>query len=116
MAAPVTWTFTTAATPPPPISCPCSIWLPSAVPSPIDDGDTSAVELGTKFTAEVAGFVTGARFYKAPLNTGVHVAKLWSATGTLLGTATFAGESASGWQEVAFPAAIPINANTTYVI
>jgi hypothetical protein len=44
------------------------------------------------------------------------VAKLWTNTGTLLGSATFAGESASGWQQVAFAAPIAITANTTYVI
>lgn len=116
LAANLTWTFTTAAAPPPPISCPCTIWSPSVAPSPVDDNDSTPVELGTKFQSEVPGFITGARFYKGPLNTGVHVAKLWNGIGTLLGTATFAGESASGWQEVAFPAAIPIAASTTYVI
>ena len=116
LAANVTWTFTTAAAPPPPISCPCTIWTPSAAPSPVDDNDSTPVELGTKFQSEVPGFITGARFYKGPLNTGVHVAKLWNGIRSLLGTATFAGESASGWQEVAFPAAIPIAASTTYVI
>ena len=62
------------------------------------------------------GFITGARFYKAALNTGTHVAALWTNTGTLLAIATFSGESASGWQQVSFPTPIAIAANTTYVI
>ena len=42
----------------------------------------------------------GIRFYKGPDNTGTHVGHLWTGSGTLLGEATFTGESASGWQEV----------------
>ena len=72
--------------------------------------------LGTKFRSDVPGFITGARFYKAALNTGTHVATLWTNTGTLLGSTTFSGESASGWQQVSFPTPIAIAANTTYVI
>src|SRR6185295_15676876 len=41
---------------------------------------------------------------------------LWSATGTLLGSATFTGETASVWQETSFASPIEINANTTYVV
>ena len=41
-------------------------------------GDTNAVELGVKFTADFAGTVTGIRFYKAAANTGTHVGSLWT--------------------------------------
>jgi hypothetical protein len=78
-------------------------------------GDPNAVELGVKFRADVNGYISGIRFYKGPSNTGTHVGNLWTSTGTLLATATFTGESASGWQQVSFPAAVPITANTTYV-
>ena len=61
------------------------------------------------------GFVTGLRFYKGPGNTGTHVGNLWTSTGTLLGTVTFTGETASGWQQVALPSPIAVLANTTYV-
>lgn len=116
LAATASWTFTTWATPPPPVLCPCSIWAPTAVPTPLDDGDPNSVELGTKFRSDVAGYIMGARFYKPSLNTGTHTARLWSAAGAQLGVATFANETASGWQEVAFPTPIAIAANTTYVI
>src|SRR5439155_154023 len=79
-------------------------------------GDVSSVELGTRFRSDVTGYITGARFYKGSLNTGTHVAKLWTNTGTLLGSATFTNETTSGWQQVLFPTPIPINANVTYVI
>ena len=116
MAANVSWSFTTAATLPPPISCPCSIWLSSTVPNPVDDGDTASVVVGTRFRSDVPGYITGARFYKAALNTGTHVATLWTNTGTQLATTTFSGETASGWQQASFATPVPIAANTTYLI
>ncbi len=86
-----------------------------ATPATINSNDTHSVDVGVKFTSEVPGTVTGIRFYKATANTGTHVASLWSAGGTLLAEATFAGESASGWQQVNFTAPVAIAANTTYV-
>ena len=72
--------------------------------------------MGTKFRSDVAGTVTGVRFYKQTGNTGTHVGRLWTGTGTLLGTVTFGTESASGWQQASFPSPIAISANTTYLI
>jgi hypothetical protein len=62
----------------------------------VDSGDPNSYELGTKFRSSVAGHVCGVRFYKATTNTGTHYARLWTATGTLVATATFTGETASG--------------------
>ncbi len=73
------------------------------------------VELGVKFRAGMSGFITGLRFYKSAANTGVHVGNLWTAGGTLLGTATFGSETAAGWQQVSFTTPIAITANTVYV-
>ena len=84
-------------------------------PATIDSGDTSAVELGVKFTADNNGTVTGIRFYKAAANTGAHVGSLWSATGTLLASATFSNETATGWQYVTFTNPVSVTAGTTYV-
>ncbi len=75
----------------------------------------SAIEVGVKFRANQAGFITGIRFYKGSGNTGTHVGSLWSASGTKLGSATFTGESASGWQQVNFASPVAVAANTTYV-
>src|SRR5207253_1747047 len=40
---------------------------------------------------------------------------LWTTSGTLLATATFTNESASGWQIVTFATPIAVTANTLYV-
>jgi len=77
--------------------------------------DPNPVELGVKFRSDIAGKVTGIRFYKYAGSTGSHSGSLWSSTGSLLATGTFSGESASGWQQMTFSAPVPISANTTYV-
>src|SRR5215471_15780040 len=97
------------------MSCPCSIWGPAATPGTIDSGDPAAIEVGVKFRADTFGFVTGVRFYKASANTGTHIGHLWTATGQLLASATFTGETASGWQQVNFSQPVALNKNTTYV-
>jgi hypothetical protein len=111
LASPVSWSFTTAAN-----SGPFTLWSASTTPTVITDPDTNAVELGLKFRSDVAGSLAGVRFYKSASNTGTHVGNLWSSTGTLLATANFSGESASGWQQVNFGTPVAINANTTYVV
>src|SRR5262249_2097849 len=63
-----------------------SLWNSSAAPTVADDGGTSPIEVGVKFTADVSGFVSGIRFYKSAANTGVHMGSLWTSTGQLLAT------------------------------
>jgi methionine-rich copper-binding protein CopC len=111
MSAPVTWSFTTS-----PVVVGASVFSTTAIPATASVNDTGAVELGMKFTADYGGYVTGIRFYKGSQNTGTHVGHLWTSTGTLLGTVTFAGESASGWQFAALAAPVAIQAGTTYVV
>jgi uncharacterized protein DUF4082/Big-like domain-containing protein len=115
LAANVTWTFTTAAAPPPLGTCPCSIWSPTTTPAVIDSGDSNSFELGVRFRSDVNGYITGIRFYKATANGTPHSGHLWSNSGTLLGTTAFTGESSSGWQQANFSAPVPILAGTTYV-
>jgi hypothetical protein len=105
-----TWSFTTAA----PSSCPCSLWSSSTVPASTDP-DTGAVELGVRFQSAVDGNITALRFYKSANNTGTHVGHLWTATGTLVATVTFAGETASGWQQATLATPVAVTANTVYV-
>ena len=77
--------------------------------------DLNSVELGVKFSSSSSGTITGMRFWKDSINTGTHSASLWSSTGSLLASTTFANETASGWQEVLFPQPVQIAAGTTYV-
>ena len=93
-----------------------TIWSSNTVPGLVDGGPDSSVELGVKFRSDAGGSVTGIRFYKAAANTGTHVANLWTSTGTRLATATFTGESASGWQQVNFASPVTISSNTVYVV
>lgn len=113
MSAPVTWTFTTAGSQT--SGCPCSLWGPTTVPGTLADPDNTSIEVGVKFSSDVAGSITGIRFYKASTNTGAHTGSLWTAGGTKLATATFTGETASGWQQVNFSTPVAVTANTTYV-
>jgi hypothetical protein len=92
-----------------------SLFNPAIAPSIAAVNDPSAIEVGVKFNSSASGNITGLRFYKGPGNTGTHVADLWSSNGTLLATATFANETASGWQQVNFASPVAINAGTTYV-
>jgi hypothetical protein len=87
----------------------------SGTPAVLDGGDTGSVMVGVKFTSDVAGKVTGLRFYKASGNTGTHIGTLWNSTGTSLAQAAFTTESATGWQAVTFATPVDITADTTYV-
>jgi methionine-rich copper-binding protein CopC len=110
MTAPVTWSFTTAI-----VTTGDTIWSSTATPAVASANDTSPVEVGVKFRSDSAGTITGLRFYKGTANTGTHVGHLWTSAGTLLATATFSGETASGWQQVNFSTPVGISANTTYI-
>lgn len=87
----------------------------SARPATTSDPDSSSVEVGVRFRADVAGTLNGIRFFKGTTNTGRHTAHLWSAGGALLASATFTAETASGWQTVRFASPIALQANTFYV-
>ncbi|PRZ42480.1 secreted protein [Antricoccus suffuscus] len=113
MAAPYSWEFSTTGDPG---TSPTSIWDTSAAPATISSNETSAVELGVRFTSDVDGTVTGLRYYKAPGTTGSHVGHLWSASGTLLATAPFSDETSSGWQQANLATPIAITKSTTYFV
>src|SRR5437588_7335895 len=107
----VSWVFTVQQ----PGTGPFSIWTPASAPITPNDSDSASSEVGLKFRTDTAGTITGIRFYKGNLNTGTHTAHLWTSTGTLLATATFSAETASGWQQVNFPTPVQVQANSTYV-
>ena len=92
-----------------------SLFSPSATPGTVTENDPSAVDLGVKFQASTNGTIIGIRFYKGPQNTGTHIGDLWTTSGTLLASATFTNETASGWQQVNFSSPVSITASTTYI-
>jgi len=94
---------------------PCTIWTSATVPTIADSGESASVELGVKFRADSTGYVTGVRFYKSAANGGTHIGNLWDSSGTLLATAQFTGESATGWQQANFSTPVLIMGGTTYV-
>ena len=106
--------FRTASSAPVAGDCPCSIWSDSSVPAVTAVNDPSEVEVGVKFRTDSPGYITGIRFYKGGGNTGTHIGTLWSSTGAELASATFTGESTTGWQQVNFPP-VAVAAGTTYV-
>ncbi|MCW2986674.1 MAG: hypothetical protein JWR63_4244 [Conexibacter sp.] len=115
LAATVTWSFTTA-------DCPCSLLnglTPQSTNLDVADGRTGTgltYEMGMKFTVDKTMKLTGLRFYKDAGETGTHVGRLWNAAGAQVGTATFAGETASGWQRATLASPATLTANATYTI
>lgn len=116
MPAPATWSFSTTTGPLVPEHCPCTFWDDAATPATVTEPEGSAVELGTMFSTDTSGVITGVRFYKGPQNTGVHTVSLWTQTGTELATATVTSESNSGWQQASFSSPVAVTAGTTYVV
>jgi hypothetical protein len=115
LAATVTWSFTTA-------DCPCSLLAgltPQSTNLDVADGRAGTnltYEMGMKFTVDKAMKLTGLRFYKDAGETGTHVGRLWNASGTQVGSATFAGETASGWQRATLASPVTLTANATYTV
>ncbi len=85
-------------------------------PAILSVNDPNSVELGMKFSTSVAGEVTALKFYKGPSDTGTHQGSLWTASGTLLATTTFTGETASGWQTANLASPVTLSAGGTYVV
>jgi methionine-rich copper-binding protein CopC len=111
MTAPDTYQFVTSGA----SACPCTLFESDAVPIVSSANDSNAVTLGVQFTPDTNGRISGVRFYKGAGNTGTHIGDLWTSSGTLLASATFTGETSSGWQTVEFGSPVAVTAGTTYV-
>ena len=113
----VSFSFTTAA-------CPCSLFssvlVPAATGQSTQDGRSGtgpwSYELGVKIVVDQPMLLNALRFWKSPGETGVHTGRVWTAGGVQLASATFAGESASGWQQQALAAPVSLQPNVTYVL
>ena len=64
--------------------------------TPVED-DTNSVTLGLKFYAIQPGTISAIRFYRGQAATANYVARLYSASGTRLGSATVAPSAGTGW-------------------
>ena len=92
-----------------------SLFSASSTPAQTNLNDGQQLEVGVKFQSNVAGDITGIKFYRSANDTGQNVVDLWTTTGTKLASASFTNTSASGWQTVNFATPVTIAANTTYV-
>lgn len=97
------------------VTCPCSA-LGDETPKVAAVDDADGYELGLRFVALADGFVTGARFFRGPGNSGPHAGSLWAANGERLARATFAEGTSQGWQTVTFSEPVPVAAGQTYVV
>ena len=77
---------------------------------------TRAVELGVRFRANTAGFITGLRFYKGTGNTGTHIGSLWTHHRHPAGHGDVHRRDRDRLADRHLrPARSPVTANTTYV-
>ena len=119
LASVVTWTFTTTQ-----LACPCRLFTASATPSqvnmPVRDNRPYpgpwTYELGVKVTVDQPMLLSSIRFWKSSQETGTHIGRVWSATGTQLATVTFTSETTSGWQEQQLSSPLSLQAGATYVV
>ena len=116
---PVTWSFSTSQS-----LCPCSLMGNGATPAQTNvstrDGRPLpgpwSYEQGVKITVDVPMTLTDIRFFKGSQETGTHVGRVWTATGTQLASATFTNGTASGWQRQALSTPLTLQPDTVYIV
>ncbi|QIR38414.1 DUF4082 domain-containing protein [Tolypothrix sp. PCC 7910] len=79
--------------------------------------DSSPVEVGVKFFADVDGEINAIRFYRGIAIDSGYIVHLWNANGELLrqGMAVEGQQPTPGWQTVQLYPPVPIQAGQTYV-
>ena len=85
-------------------------------PDEADSYDAQPAELGLRFTASQAGYITGVRFFKDAGNTGTHTGTLWDDSGNRLARVDFTHETRSGWQSASFANPVRVDAGKSYVV
>ncbi|WP_164545281.1 DUF4082 domain-containing protein [Antribacter gilvus] len=106
------WMFTSRVTFP---AGTVTLWSDADAPAVASWSDPDPVQVGTRVHVSAAGTVHGIRFYKGAQNTGTHTGYLWSASGDLLASGTFADETATGWQTLFFDQPVTVTAGTDLV-
>lgn len=92
-----------------------NLFPPELTPFLYDAGDPNDAILGVRFKSDIAGWVTGVRFYKNEANYGPHTGHLWTGSGALLASVTFTDETATGWQTAYFDDPVALNIASDYV-
>ena len=116
-AAAITPTVLTVNAPPPPTSFHLFAPTDGLTASAANDG--VSYELGVKFQASAAGFITQLEYLRGAADasdTDVRSGHLWGPDGTLLATATFTSTPGqTGWQTAALSTPVAIQPGTTYL-
>jgi hypothetical protein len=95
-----------------------TLWTPADVPAVVNSNDGDEIEVGTKFTAAVDGYVRGVRIYiNGTTASGTFEGRLYNFdTEEPLDSAIFTITNGPGWKEVLFNNPVPITGGTTYVV
>jgi Domain of unknown function (DUF4082) len=89
----------------------------NAAPAALENDTDTPITGGVKFWSAQSGTISAIRFYRATTSPNGYVARLYTASGGVLGSVKLAHESGPvpGWQVAQFAAPISIAANKTYV-
>ena len=75
----------------------------------------ASVEVGVKFRSSQSGFIQGVKFFKGSGNTGTHIGRLWTSTGTKLAERYLRGRIQHRVATGLVRTPVAITADTTYV-
>lgn len=109
------WTFRTVLPTRDLGDCPCEFYPDAKKPDLATIKEDVPLTLGTQFSADAPGTITGLKYYRSPDETSAATGRLYTATGTILAEAKFGGDSVSGWQFAAFDKPVHVTAGTDYV-
>jgi hypothetical protein len=89
----------------------------NSVPDNPAEADYAAVTLGVKFWSTQPGTISAITFYRGTASPGGYVARLYSASGDVLGEVTMPQESdpVPGWQTATFSTPISSSPKKTYI-
>jgi hypothetical protein len=98
-----------------PASCPCSFSTAAAAPGGPAVADDKAIELGLRFRATAAGWLTTVRWYAPAATEADRVGSVWSGQ-QRLATVRLPAATAPGWQEAVLDRPVPVSAGAEYVV
>lgn len=78
--------------------------------------DSSSVELGTAFTANDAGSISGVRFWRSSAQDDAQPTALWTSGGRLLAASNASSSDDAGWQTAWFASPVSVDAGDSFVV